>query len=101
MDERDYIAMQKYLNENDMKEDKLSEISYKVFYGMKNYSQLIIDLVQEVEELHQTYKVNHESFGAKNYDINLILEIIDPLRTHDIEVLNELSEILEETFKSE
>lgn len=80
---------------------KLSEISNKVFYGMKNYSQLTIDFVQEVEQLFTTYEVNHESFGAKNYDIHLILEIIDPLRTHDIEVLNELSEILEETFKSE
>lgn len=80
-------------------EYKLSEISNKVFHGMKNYSQLTIDFVQEVEQLYTTYEVSSEKFGAKNYDIHLILEIIDPLRTHDIEVLNELSEILEETFK--
>ena len=86
-----------------MKNDtnKMREISDKVFHGMKNYSQLIIDLVENVNQLHINDEVTYEKCGALHYDVDNILEIIDPSRTDDIEVLKELSELLKKTFKSE
>lgn len=85
-----------------MKNDtnKMREISDKVFYGMKNYSQSIIDLVEKIEEIYINDEVSYEKCGALHYDVNNVLEIIDPARTHDVEVLKELSELLKETFKS-
>lgn len=86
-----------------MKNDtnKIRIISNKVFYGMQNYSQLIIDLVENVNQLHINNQVTYEKCGALHYQVSNVLEIIDPARTHDIEVLKELSELLKETFKSE
>jgi hypothetical protein len=80
-------------------ENRIQEISSKVFYDMKNYSQLIIDLVQEVEQLYIYDEVTYENCGALQYDINLVLEVIDPLKTYDIEILKSLSKLLKETFK--
>lgn len=74
--------------------DKILKISNKVFYGMGKYSQLIIDLVQELESMYDEEFQNHENFAAKSYDITLILEIINPIRLNDIEVLNELHELI-------
>jgi hypothetical protein len=79
--------------------DKILEISNKVFYGMGKYSQLIIDLVQEIEAMYDEEYQNHENFAAKNYDIILILEIIDPIRLNDVEVLNELDELLKKELE--
>lgn len=86
-----------------MKNDtnKMREISDKVFYGMQNYSQLIIDLVENVNQLYISDEVTYEKCGALHYDIDIVLEIIDPSRTYDVEVLKELSELLKKTFKSE
>lgn len=80
-------------------EEKIQKISNKVFYSMQSYSQLVIDLVQEVEQLYINDAVSHENCGAKSYDVSVVLEIIDPARTHDIKVLNELSELLQLTIK--
>ena len=79
----------------------ITQISNKVFYKMGNYSQLIIDLVQEVEQLFINDEATYENCGALHYDVDNVLEIINPLRVHDVEVLKELSELLNETFKSE
>lgn len=78
---------------------KMHQISNKVFYKMSNYSQLIIDLTQEVEQLFVNDEVTYEKCGALHYDVDNVLEIIDPSRIHDVEVLKELSELLKETFK--
>lgn len=74
--------------------DKILEISNKVFYDMRKYSQLIIDLVQEIESMYDEDFQNHEKFASKSYDIILILEIINPIRLNDIEVLNELDQLI-------
>ena len=53
-----------------------------------------------VHVITQFYKVNYENCGALHYDVDNVLEIIDPSRTFDVEVLTELSELLKENFKS-
>lgn len=73
----------------------LEELSYSTFYEMENYSQLVIDLVQETEDLF-TYIEDNISFGAKKYEIETILEIIDKTRTADIEALKSLIKILDD-----
>lgn len=73
----------------------LEELSYSTFYQMENYSQLVIDLVEEVEDLFN-YKENDISFGAKKYEIENILEIIAKTRTVDIEALKSLIKILDD-----
>ena len=73
----------------------LEELSYSTFYEMENYSQLVIDLVQETEDLF-TYKDDLSFFGAKKYEIENILEIIDKTRIADIEALKSLIKILDD-----
>jgi hypothetical protein len=69
---------------------------------MSNYSQLLIDLVEEIEDLLDPFDitdVNYTSLEAKIYYIENILEIIDPERISYIEILNNLIKILEEQIK--
>jgi hypothetical protein len=73
----------------------LKELSHDTFYKMENYSQLIIDLVEEVEELY-TYEADITSFGAMHYTVDNILEVVDKSRVHDVEVLEAISKILEQ-----
>ncbi len=73
----------------------LEELSYSTFYEMENYSQLLIDLVEEVEDL-VSFNSDLAFFGAKKYDIQNILEIIDKTRTADIEALKSLIKILDD-----
>ena len=80
--------------------NKIREISDKIFYNIKNYSQLTINLVEKVEQLYINDIVTYENCGALHYQVDNVLEVINPSRTFDVEVLKELSEILEETFKS-
>ena len=80
---------------------KLEQLSHEVFYNMRSYSQLIIDLVQEVEQLYANDEVTYENCGALHYDVDNVLEIIDPSRIKEIKVLKELSGLLKLTFKSE
>lgn len=82
--------------ENDT--NKIREISEKVFYDMKNYSQLIIDLVENAYQLYINDGVTYEKCGALHYDVDNVLEIINPARTFDIEVLKELSELLKKNI---
>jgi hypothetical protein len=71
----------------------LEELSHDTFYKMQNYSQLVIDLVQETEDLY-TYESDDDSFGALHYEVDSILEIIDKSRVYDVEALLSLSKIL-------
>lgn len=65
----------------------VKEASSKTFYEMEKYSQLVIDLVEEIED---TDLDNAENRGALIYDIENVLEIIDPKRVDDIKVLSDL-----------
>ena len=71
----------------------LEELSHDTFYKMQNYSQLVIDLVQETEDLY-AYESDDTSFGAMRYEVDNILEIIDKSRVYDVEALLSLSKIL-------
>jgi hypothetical protein len=73
----------------------LEELSHNTFYKMENYSQLVIDLVQETEDLY-TYESDDTSFEAMSYNVYNILEIIDKSRVYDVEALQSLSKILEQ-----
>lgn len=78
---------------------KLQELSSKVYYDMGNYSQLIIDLVQEADSLllvEEKEFISTEDVGALSYDITCIMEVIDKTRTHDVEALETLHEIVSE-----
>lgn len=73
----------------------LEELSHDSFYNMQNYSQLAIDLIQEVEDLYSSeYEVTPEEFGALAYKIDTILEVIDKSLEHDVKALEMLYFIL-------
>lgn len=79
--------------------DKIRELSNKTFYHMHNYSQLTIDLVQKAEQLFTIKdKVRSYEYGSLHYDVDNVLEVINPLLLHDIEVLKELSELLKSKY---
>ena len=63
----------------------LGDLSQATFYKMQNYSQLIIDFVQEIED--DLSEMTGEEKGAKRYQIQNVLDIIDRERTHDVEAL--------------
>lgn len=67
----------------------IEEISSEVFYNMEKYSQAVLDLVSEVEDID-----DNTSFGAIKYEIGNILEIINKERKDDIKILRELDKIL-------
>lgn len=73
----------------------LEELSYSTFYEIDGYSQLIIDLVEETEDLF-TYKEDSTSFGSEKYKVENILEVIDKTRTADIGALKSLIKILDD-----
>ncbi len=80
--------------------NKIEEISDKVYYNMKKYSQLIIDLVEDIEDIMEFDELNKiEQLGAKSYEISGILEIINPKLQDDIKILNELLEIIKQQDK--
>lgn len=67
----------------------IEEIGSEVFYNMEKYSQAVLDLVSEVEDID-----DNTSFGAIKYEIGNILEIINKERKDDIKILKELDKIL-------
>jgi len=67
----------------------IEEISSEVFYNMEKYSQAVLDLVSEVEDMDE-----NTSFGAIKYEIGNILEIICKERKDDIKILKQLDRIL-------
>jgi transcriptional regulator of heat shock response len=70
----------------------LEDLSQATFYQMQNYSQLIIDFVDEVEQ--DLHELTEEQKGAKRYQIQNVLSVIDKERTHDVEALRSLLVIL-------
>ncbi len=70
--------------------ETIKEASSKTFYQMEKHSQLVIDLVQEIEDIDENVLEDSEQRGALVYDIENILEIIDPKRIDDIKVLSDL-----------
>ena len=73
----------------------IEEISHDVFYGMKKYSQITIDYVEEAEDFINGEEEDIVGLGAFLYDLNLLLEVINPALENDIKVLREIESILE------
>lgn len=73
--------------------ETLDSLSIKIFYKMGDYSQLVIDLVEEVEDA-ETYDEGVDTLKSINYTITNVLEVMDKNRTADIEALESLSKII-------
>jgi hypothetical protein len=67
--------------------DVIKDASSKTFYEMEKHSQLVIDMIEGVESSDLE---DSEVRGSLVYDIDNILEIIDPKRVDDIKVLTEV-----------
>ena len=78
----------------------IKELSREVYYNMGNYSQLVIDYVQDFEDLLNDENKTSEEFGAFSYQIGNVKEIIDPTRLHDISVLEDLLLLIKEKTQS-
>ena len=65
-----------------------------VYYKMEDYSQIIIDLVEEADEVLMD-KYYTEKLGALSYKVSLVLDIINPELKEDINILEELNKELE------
>lgn len=74
----------------------IEEISHDVFYGMEKYSQITIDYVEEAEEFINGEDEDRVELGAFLYDLDLLLEVINPALENDIKVLREIESILED-----
>ena len=73
----------------------IEQISSEVFYKMEKHSQVVLDLVSEVEDID-----DNTSFGAIKYEVENILEVIDKERIDDIKVLKELDRILTDEIEA-
>lgn len=63
------------------------QISNDLYYNMENYHQITIDLIEEAEDLfnsEEDIKVLIEELGALSYDIDITLEIFNPI--YEIEI---------------
>jgi hypothetical protein len=67
----------------------IKELGDLVFYKMENYHQITIDLVDTVEDLLGE-DISLDEIGSVCYDINNILEVINPSLIDDIDVLTKL-----------
>lgn len=79
---------------------ELEELSHNIFYKMGNYSQLVIDLVEEVEEA-ETYDEGAGTLNSINYRVGNVLEVIDKNRIADIEALELLSKIINQMVENQ
>ena len=79
--------------------EKMNDLSSKVYFDMGNYSQLIIDLVEEGYSLFNDLDTLKENFMSLQYDVDAILEIIDPKRLKEIEALKKLSILLNNEYE--
>jgi len=84
----------------------LNKLSRDAFYK-KSYSQLVIDLIDDVEELCSLEELEHshennlnERLGAKIYLINNIIEVINPKMKEDKYALKLMVEILTKRQKT-
>jgi hypothetical protein len=67
---------------------------------MGNYSQFVIDLVEEVEDAI-TYDEGVDTLKSINYKISNVLQVIAKHRIADIEALELLSKIINEMVENQ
>lgn len=88
------IVSQKKLN-------TLEELSHSSFYSMEKYSQLVIDLISDVEDLPiELDEDTRQEATSMSYLIYNIIEICDKSKTHDFEALMSLNNILGNRLKN-
>jgi len=80
--------------------ETLEQLSHNIFYKMGNYSQLVIDLVEEVEEA-ETYDEGADTLNSINYRVGNVLEVVDKNRIADIEALELLSKIIKQMVENQ
>jgi len=78
----------------------LEELSHNIFYKMGDYSQLVIDLVEEVEDAI-TYDEGIDTLKSINYNIINVLEVININRIADIKALELLSKFINEMVENQ
>lgn len=78
----------------------LEELSHNTFYKMGDYSQLVIDLVEEVEDAI-TYDEGIDTLKSINYNIINVLEVININRIADIKALELLSKFINEMVENQ
>lgn len=78
----------------------IKELSHDAYYNMQNYSQIIIDLVEECNIMYvsEDQNINHRCWEVL-YDVDNLLEVIDPKRTHDVNALKVMQSVLNSTIK--
>ena len=78
----------------------IQELSDVVYNNMGDYSQLVIDFVQDVETLILTEEKEtlYDIFKIQ-YDIQLVMDVIDKSLKKDVEALSFLYDILSEEAK--
>lgn len=81
--------------------EKINELSKRTFTQMGVVSQITIDLVEEAETifLDDENKIVEE-YGALSYTIHNVLEIINPTKKEDIEILTELSNEIDKIMEN-
>lgn len=79
--------------------DNIREISTETFYHMEKYSQLIIDLVEEVEDLLNEETFTRDDIGSLQYRIENVNQIINPNLEDDIEIIQGLLVVLATEYK--
>jgi len=72
----------------------MEQISYEAYYNMQKYSQIVLDIISDIEDDYQEYSV--EDVGSKQYEIMNLLEVINPERADDIRILKSLERFLED-----
>ena len=78
----------------------LEELSHNLFYKIGDYSQLVIDLVEEVEDAI-IYDEGIDTLKSINYKVSNVLEVIDKNRIADIEALELLSKFINEMIENQ
>lgn len=74
----------------------IEQINHEVFYDMEKFSQLTTDMVEKVEEVLSTEDYIRGDLGYLRYEINNVLEVINPKREDDIRILHELKNLIED-----
>ena len=73
----------------------IEEITHETFYNMEKYSQIVLDLVSDVEDTD-----DNTNFGALAYNISNVLEIIDKSREEDIKILKHLKRLVRDEIEN-
>lgn len=75
--------------------ETIKEVSNATFYQMEKHSQLVIDLVETIESIDESHLEIPEVRGSLSYELDNILEIMDPNRVDDIALLTKLKTALD------